>query len=290
MVSLKNSCDGVNNSLDVRFTKACRNNCEYCIDKVGLDCLGKTNVKEMIKETNKQEVADILILGGEPFIESKKLLQYIKGIQKEGRKIYITTSLPEECNVSNPIFLKIMDIVDGINVSFNSTDNVLNNKIFNGEKINRLKVLKAINKKYTDKVRVNLNLVKGVIDSMEDVRKSLEDLNNAGCKEVKFNELQHSSDLYVSFEKIMEWKLGSPYATGCQTHIGVYKDIRTVMLKRACFIVEESLKANFQDFMKVLYKKIFWTKRQGSKVLYENGVISEGWIKKGELGNVDKTM
>jgi 2-iminoacetate synthase ThiH len=47
-MTFKNSCDGYYTSMDVRFTKACDNSCQFCIEKQGLDNLGKPNVKKMI--------------------------------------------------------------------------------------------------------------------------------------------------------------------------------------------------------------------------------------------------
>lgn len=47
----RNCCDGIYNSIDVHFTKACDNNCGFCIDKkykgLGLD---KPNVEEIVKQ------------------------------------------------------------------------------------------------------------------------------------------------------------------------------------------------------------------------------------------------
>lgn len=39
MKLIQNSCDGAFSSLDVRFTKRCDNNCEFCIEKLGIDSL-----------------------------------------------------------------------------------------------------------------------------------------------------------------------------------------------------------------------------------------------------------
>ena len=91
-----NACDGIySNCLDVRFTKSCDNNCSFCIEKNGIDNLGETNVNQMIVNTIKSNKKTVLILGGEPFLNLNKLLQYIKGIRSYVQNIYITTSLLE---------------------------------------------------------------------------------------------------------------------------------------------------------------------------------------------------
>lgn len=77
MFTMKNSCDGYYSSLDVRFTKVCDNHCDFCIEKDGLKSLGRTNVDNLIQSTIDSSIKDILILGGEPFLQPKKLLRYI---------------------------------------------------------------------------------------------------------------------------------------------------------------------------------------------------------------------
>lgn len=44
-----NSCDGIYESLDIRFTKACDNNCSFYIEKFGIKSLGKTDVAALAK-------------------------------------------------------------------------------------------------------------------------------------------------------------------------------------------------------------------------------------------------
>lgn len=67
MFKFCNSCDGAYDSLDVRFTKACDNDCAFCIERNGINSLGLTNVEKMIDSTIKSGINSVLILGGEPF-------------------------------------------------------------------------------------------------------------------------------------------------------------------------------------------------------------------------------
>lgn len=113
-----NSCDGIyNDSLDVRFTKMCDNNCAFCIERGGIDSLGKTNVKKLIKETIMSGKKNILILGGEPLLNIKDVLEYVVGIRDYVDHIYLTTSLPESISQNYNCFLQIVDYLDGLNVS-----------------------------------------------------------------------------------------------------------------------------------------------------------------------------
>ena len=51
-----------------------------------------------------------------------------------------------------------------------------------------------------------------------------------------------------------------------------------VLLKRSCFMCEETLKASFLDGIKVLYKKLTNGKSDNNYgVVYENGFLNKGW-------------
>lgn len=276
-----NSCDGVYlTSLDVRFTKQCDNNCAFCIEKNGIKAQIQ-DVDKMIENTIKEkERTTVLILGGEPFINPEKLLKYVKGIRPYKKEIYITTSLPKSfLDFENNEIKEILDLIDGLNVSLNHYKSELNNEIFKAsDKHNRIKVLYELNKKYADKIRVSINLVKGLIDTNQKLLNAIFCLESIGTKHVKINELQHTPELYVSFEDITCIKMKSPLSHGCQFEINnnlFYTDMK-ITLKRACFLVEPSRKASFSDLIKIIIKK-FTKKITTCKVLYENGEISQGW-------------
>lgn len=281
MIPLKNSCDAVYSSLDVRFTKNCDNACEFCIEKRGLKSLGKIDIDKLIKQTINSKIRNVLILGGEPFLYPEKLYAYVVGIRSFVDTIYITTSLPSTfLDVSKiNIIYKIIELIDGLNISINSIDSTINNKIFDAtHDHNRLNILKKLNKKYADKIRVSLNLVKGGVDDKIDLELSLAILKRIKCKYIKINELQNSSKLYISYEDITEVKLPSPYYHGCQTELKNISDsFCRIILKRSCFIVEKSRKASFKDLYKILYKLIFWFPENIFKVLYEDGSIYNEW-------------
>lgn len=286
-----NSCDGIYESLDVRFTKACDNNCPFCIEKTGLASLGETNISAMIKSVAKSGLKNILIVGGEPFLDIHSLYRFVLGVRTETQveNIYITTSLPfsicRNLECTN-LFIEIMKLINGLNVSLQSTDPILNNVILHASHLHdRIKLLKGIIYSGVDirnKVRVNLNLTKEGINSRESLRESVNRLLRMGVKCIKINELQDSSS-YVSFEELFpEVKLGSPYSTGCQTDITDYFITRyqdqKILLKRSCFLVEKSKLATFSDLVKLVVKK-FKNKKHKFGVLYENGILSSHWIK-----------
>lgn len=306
MYKLKvNSCDGIyNNSIDVRFTKACDNNCSFCIEKTGLESLGKTNVNKLIESTIKlikeEKKNTILILGGEPFLQPEKLLLYIKGIREQAEFIYITTSLPKTIKVEDETIIQILSLIDGLNVSLQHFDSDKNNEMLvASSKHNRIGLLSDLLRNYNwaKKIRVSINLSNGFIDSKEKLTHFLFLLKKIGCKKVKINELQQvSEDVFVSFEDIMNIELDSAFASGCQTDISdiLQQYEMEITLKRSCFFVKDKniATASFRDLMKVFHQRMERNnkKENGMKVLYENGDISNNWKtkKEGQESMVEK--
>ncbi|HPR92141.1 MAG TPA: radical SAM protein [Candidatus Dojkabacteria bacterium] len=270
-----NSCDGIYDSLDVRFTKACDNNCPFCIEHDGLSSFGETNVPALIESTLSSGIKNVLILGGEPFLNPEKLRDYIIGIRPHVSTIYITTSLPK--TVLSPYLKEIMENIDGLNVSIQDTHSEKNNKIMNASSNhNRLDILRELNQLYKDKIRVNLNLVKGGLDTRWDLVDALIRLEVLfDCAHVKINELQNSED-YISYEDIMGEKLPSPFSHGCQTPIDINGINMKLTLKRSCYNVEKSRKASLSDVVKEL---LSFNRKKYNKfgVMYENGLIRKGW-------------
>jgi organic radical activating enzyme len=277
----KNSCDGIYSSLDIRFTKLCDNNCPFCIEKNGIPTKGLPNVPNLIQTTLQSGIRDVLILGGEPFYHPERLLEYVEGIREKVKTIFITTSLPKNFFDNSKTCASILYLIDGLNVSLQATNDEDNNDLLNAtSKHSRLSILKSLNEKHADKIRTSINLLKGGIDSKHKLLFALDDLKEIGCKHIKINELQNSSELYVSFEKIMGKKFKSPYYHGCSEYVPDYNGMK-ILLKRSCFAVEPSLKASFKDLFKIIIKKFFRKKPLNTfGVIYEDGTITSKWESK----------
>lgn len=269
-----NTCDGYYNAMDVHFTYICDNACDFCIDKMFVKKGYKTNVKKMIESSKKEKPEIMLILGGEPFIFPDLLYEFIINIRYYVKELYITTTLPIIFKKNIEETYKIIDMIDGLNISIQSLDWKENNNILNAKyKYNRIEIMEKLIKKYPEKIRINLNLVKNGIDNKNKLELILDSLNEMELKKVKINELQHTSENYISYEKIMNIKMPSPYAHGCQTILN-YKNME-VLIKRACFITENNLKATWKDLLKILFQ--FFKKRKKYRVLWENGKVTNNW-------------
>lgn len=278
-----NSCDGIYRSCDVHFTNFCDNKCAFCIDKnsIAPNC-GKPNWLEMYATMNmkKQNFDDILILGGEPMLFIDELYQFVHHIKAFTKlKVYCTTSMPITCT-TNPKFYKILEMLDGLNLSAQHHDEEIAD-IIRGTKsqYDRQAFYKSLPHK--EKIRIQLNLMKNWMECADSVRNAINYYTELGFTTIKLSELQNAPEEYVSFEKIFDIKLKSPYTHGCQTDVSNLfifsaNNNAKIILKRSCFLVEPTLKASFRDGLKVIFKR---KSKNTFGVLYEDGIIRNKWVK-----------
>lgn len=280
----KNCCDGIYNSFDVHFTSDCDNECAHCIDKKynGLGC-HKPEI-DKIADTiinNQEGYEDVLFLGGEPCLYLQELVDCIKLIQNKTKlKIFVTTSVPKICYDKYDLFLELLELVDGINLSVQDYREDIADAIRRTKsKFDRQDFYRNLPNK--DKIRINLNIVKPFLYTKEEIIKCLKHYDDFGFNSIKLSEIQHGIDYYVSFEKVFGIDLGSPYYYGCQKYLDMNKIIdgfkTKLLLKRSCFMCEQTLKASLMDGLKVGYKLL--TKRASNKyaVVYGNGEKTNGW-------------
>lgn len=282
-IFIKNCCDGKYSSFDIHFTEACDNKCAHCIDsKYNGIGVKKPNVDAIIKTIieNQKGYDDVLFLGGEPCLYLEELKDCILKIKQNTElKIFLTTSVPKICNEKYELFTEVLSLIDGINLSVQHYDEVVADKIRGtGSQYDRQKFYAGL--PFKGKIRINLNIVKPYLYTKLDLINCLLHYDKMGFNEIKLSEIQHGKEHFISFEKIFNIKLGSPYFSGCQTFIDtriIIPEMKTpLLLKRSCFMCEETLKASFMDGLKVCYK--FFNKPKNKYgVIYENGFLSSYW-------------
>lgn len=279
-----NCCDGIYNSFDVHFTSGCDNKCAHCIDKCfnGIGII-KPDVDAIVKTIieNNEGLDDVLFLGGEPCLYLDELIKCIKKLkEKTDLKLFVTTSVPKNCFDNRDKFIELIELLDGINLS------VQHYKEEVADEIRKVKSLYDRQEFYNslphkEKIRINLNIVKPFLYTREDIANCLIHYDNMGFNSIKLSEIQHGKDVFVSFEKTFGINLGSPFSDGCQTYLNmsnIIPDFKTpVLLKRSCFMCEDTLKASFKDGIKVLYKAFNKTNNKYG-VIYEDGSLQKGWI------------
>ena len=279
-----NCCDGIYNSLDVHFTSACDNKCKHCIDQEysGLN-IKNPDVKAICKTiiSNAKDVDDVLFLGGEPCLYLDELIQCVKILRDEtDLKLYVTSAMPKTCHDNTKSFYELLNLLDGFNISAQHYDEGVSDMIrCTYSRYDRQKYYASL--PFKEKIRINLNIVKPHLHLKEDIVACLEHYDTMGFSSIKVSEIQHGVDHFVSFEKLFDLEMKSAYTYGCQTYLDMDKIIpgfkTPLLLKRSCFMCEETLKATFIDGIKAVYK-VFKPKQNHYGVVYEDGTLTQGWI------------
>lgn len=281
----RNCCDGIYNSFDIHFTSTCDNKCAHCIDmKYSGMKIKKPNVKAIAQTVidNQKGYDDVLFLGGEPCLYLQELIDCIRLIRKStDLKIFVTTAVPKVCYDKLNLFHELLRIVDGINLSVQHYDESVADRIRRTtSKYDRQKFYNSLPLK--EKIRINLNIVKPFLYIKEDITNCLVHYDAMGFNEIKISEIQHGVDHFVSFADTFRLKLKSPFYNGCQSYLdmqNIIKGFKTpVLLKRSCFMCEETLKASPMDGLKVMYQLLSPANNVKYGVIYENGRLTKNWI------------
>lgn len=282
-----NCCDGIYNSFDVHFTSACDNKCAHCVDThfKGLG-ISKPDVAAIVKTVieNKEGLDDVLFLGGEPCLYLEELFECVTEIKKHTNlKLYVTTSVPKVCYDKSELFCNLINSLDGINLSVQHYREDIADQIRRTvSQYDRQAFYKSLEQK--DKIRINLNVVKPFLFEKSDIIECLCHYDRMGFNSIKLSEIQHGKDVYVSFADVFGLKMPSAYANGCQTYLDMnniceeFRNFKTpLLLKRSCFLCEDSLKASLSDGVKA-FTRIFCPSKNKYGVIYGNGTLMKGWV------------
>lgn len=279
-----NCCDGIYNSLDVHFTSACDNKCKHCIDQEysGLG-IKKPNVQKIcetiIRESKK--VDDVLFLGGEPCLYLKELVECVKILRKKTTlKLYVTSAMPKTCYDNKSLFFELLNLLDGFNISAqHHREDVADFIRCTTSMYERQSFYASLPHK--EKIRINLNIVKPFLFKKDDIVSCLKHYDAMGFNSIKVSEIQHGVKHFVSFEELFDLKMKSAYTHGCQTYLDmdrIIKGFKTpLLLKRSCFMCEETLKATLLDGIKAICK-VFKPSKNNYGVVYEDGTLTKGWV------------
>lgn len=279
-----NCCDGVYNSIDVHFTSACDNRCKHCIDTrfagLGINKPDPDAICNSVIE-NSDGVDDVLFLGGEPLLYLDELIECVEKIKSETNlKIFVTTSVPKVCHDKKEKFFELISLIDGINIS------VQHHNEFIADEIRRTK--SQFDRQFfyrslpcKEKIRVNLNIVKPFLYRRDEIEACLIHYDDMGFNSIKISEIQHGRNVFVSFADVFGLKMKSAYSNGCQTYLNmgdILPGFKTpVLLKRSCFVCEETLPATFSDGAKVLLN-MFSKPNNRYAVVYGDGTTTKGWV------------
>jgi organic radical activating enzyme len=269
--------------MDVHFTSACDNQCSHCIDTRYFGTGIKNPDSNAIAETiikNQIGYEDVLFLGGEPCLFLDELIKCVEKIKANSKlKLFVTTAVPKICSDKKDLFIYLISMLDGINLSVqHHVESVADEIRKTKSQYNRQEFYRSL--AYKEKIRINLNIVKPYLFTKDDISNCITHYDNMGFPEIKLSEIQHGKNQFVSFEKTFGIKLGSPFYYGCQTFIKIKEILPNVkaklLLKRSCFMCEKTLSASLLDGVKACYK-VFNPSKNNYGVVYENGTLEKGW-------------
>jgi organic radical activating enzyme len=277
----KNCCDGLYNSFDVHFTSACDNECAHCVDMrfsgTGAPFKPDTGAIARTIINNQQGFDDVLFLGGEPCLYLDELIEVIGHLQVcTNLKIFVTTAVPKNCYDENEKFIQLLRMVDGINLSVQHHEESKADEIRRTVSQYPRQAFYA-SLPYKEKIRINLNLVEPHLSNRYMITACIEHYDKMGFNEIKISEIQHGAEYFVSFEEEFGMNLGSPYFKGCQKHVQLPGVNTPILLKRSCFMCEETLKASLMDGVKVVSKR-FTKPDNRYAVVYGDGTLTKGWV------------
>jgi molybdenum cofactor biosynthesis enzyme MoaA len=251
-----NPCAGIyGRCLDVKITDACNGHCAFCIEKGGRCVEQIVPIEDLIKQANTKKYDNILILGGEPLL-SLNLVQFLK--ETKGPK-YLTTNgsllTVQKAKEIGPYLL-------GINISIHHFDLEINKQI-TGIALDKqllISIIQALRNMDT-RTRINCNLIKEGIDSLEKVKQMISFAKEIGADSIRFAELQNCPDQYIDARSIWKDLPQDAYSKGCEQKI-VPSSIKTIV-RLTCGLVNPL--------------KIQPTNLEGrissTEVLYSDGVI-----------------
>lgn len=281
-----NVCDNICNDLEIHFTKACENNCAFCIDKLnfGIDESPKPDVNKIFTTVllyaNKLDY--IGIAGGEPCLYLDELLELCQLIKKylPKKQLNLITSIPEICYREKNKFFEVLNLCDTVFISPQHHNQEIADKIRKHKStFDREAFYKEI--PYKEKITVTINLIKGYLDTFDEVKNCIMYYNNLGFTKIKLCELFMRPSMFVDLQKTLNIQLPSAFASGCSVKgydtSKLFPDFKgDITLKRTCFYNNELHKATIWDFIKVCTRWLF-KKKYFFGVVYGNDNIYKYW-------------
>lgn len=257
-----NSCvDCKNNGVNIKITNKCNCNCEFCIEKGGLTTEEKS-VETLIAATNMLDYNNVLVLGGEPLMY-EHLEEYLKGITN--KKIYLTTN---GTLLTDEMAEMLSKYLTAINISMHHYTEEENRKVYKNDKYTFQNIMSAIKvfNKHNVPVRINANLVKGILDTKKAVIRMIYFAQFMGANSIRFAELQNCEELWVDSSNLFDDLPKNPYVDGCEKVV-YDEDGFKATVKMTCGFVN-SLKEKPNDPTR---------KQTERKVIYPDGKVLNGW-------------
>lgn len=281
-----NVCDRIYNEVMIHFTQNCPNRCPWCVDKRNNGVSERTPDVDAIMSTllkYADEITDVTISGGEPFIYMEQLHELVSRIKNEtSLKVNVVTSLPKQCYEDKEMFYSICKMCDNIQFSVQHCDETIAQQMLRNDNYDiRKKQSLYLAFPYKDKVTISINAVRGYLDKKEDILRCIKIFNLWEYKDIKIAEMFDADDWYVDIPKTLGIKMKSPFAHGCKVEYDISSLIPEfdgkLTIKRTCFLRTRCQEASLSDCVK-MFTRYIKKKEYFFGVIHEDGTVAPYWI------------
>lgn len=209
-------------NLNIFVTELCQNRCFFCINDKSNRCINVRSLSEEEYSAGLRRLLDGIhcedfettITGGEPTLDIERFVKTMQICHEHGLKCRtVSTTGLNLMKLYNgkPVCQHMIDngFVHNINISRMHYDETKNNEIFVGKNITDkdIEKLALFFKLNNAEMRVSCNLIKGYIDSSDEILKFVEHYMNLGVETVMFRELEQCEN--IKLNETVENMLGS---------------------------------------------------------------------------------
>jgi len=259
--------------LEVNLLPECNGSCPWCVEALGYHPTSRVSWGELLGAALETGRQNIILLGGEPTLH-RDLENLIEMLDHHGRNVYMTTNGA----LLTPEFVtnKLLRLT-GINISVHHFALTENEKI-TGVKLDAVVLRDAITALVQAgvAVRLNCNLIKGYVDSHEEIKHFTYFAKGMGVTSVRFAELKLDEDQFVNIHQVTAGEYNGtnnePFGLGCSTEAEI--DGVPVNFRQMC------------GLQTPLRPKPEHPVQPDKAVLYYDGVVYPGWQCPGELSNI----
>ena len=158
--------------------------------------------------------------------------------------------------------------LDGINISVHSSREDINDRCFRTHiGFEQLKSGIQIFQRRGIPVRINCNLVKGIMDRPKDIEEMIRFASSLDADHLRFSELQQAKGLFVDSRGLFKGLPDNPYTDGCEKEPTGQFPVK-VTVKLTCGLIDPQKPP-------VVKESVY---EPCTRVLYPNGQISCGWL------------
>ena len=204
----------------INVTNVCNAKCEFCVNGCNKDC-GKLNLEEL--ETILDQVSDRVtrfsVTGGEPLINTTDVENLLKLLEKYNKSIIL--------NTNGSFLLKNIDMINkykitSVQLSRHHYEDSKNEEVFKIKTIPFSELISLKSKLKCD-LRINCLLIKGYIDSKDEIIKFLEEISKTDINSVGFISMtqvnEYTKEHFIDYRDITK-DLGFDFVQTLSMHDG----------------------------------------------------------------------